>query len=149
MQNVESLVDRKRCLIADQVFSQQLYDRELERIFGRCWLFLGHDSMIPNRHDYIAHFMGEANVMVRRDGQGRVRAYLNKCRHRGNLVCPYDRGHSKNFTCAYHGWTYSDGKLTGVSSRRDAYAGEIDMDEWGLARRYSAPAAGVVSNRAS
>jgi phenylpropionate dioxygenase-like ring-hydroxylating dioxygenase large terminal subunit len=132
MQDVESLVDRKRWLIADQVFSQELYDRELERIFGRCWLFLGHESMIPNRHDYVTHFMGESNVIVQRDGQGRIRAYLNKCRHRGNLVCPYDRGNTKNFSCAYHGWVYSDGKLIGVPNSRDAYAGEINMDEWGL-----------------
>lgn len=132
MHDVDTLIDRQRWLIGDRVFSRELYDRELERVFGRCWLLLGHDSMIPNRHDYFTHLMGEANVIVQRDGQGKVRAYLNKCRHRGNLVCPYDRGNAKSFSCAYHGWVYSDGKLTGVPHNREAYAGGIDMDEWGL-----------------
>jgi len=132
MQPAENLIDRKRGLIADRVYSPELYDRELERVFGRCWLFLGHDSMIPNKHDYFTHFMGETNVIVQRDGARRIRAYLNKCRHRGNLVCPYDRGNARSFSCAYHGWVYSDGRLTGVPYSREAYAGDINMDEWGL-----------------
>lgn len=132
MQPAENLIDRKHWLIADRVFSPELYDRELERVFGRCWLFLGHDSMIPKKHDYFTHYMGKSNVIVQRDSAGRVRAYLNKCRHRGNLVCPYDRGNASNFSCAYHGWVYSDGRLTSVPHSREAYSGDIDMNAWGL-----------------
>ena len=94
--------------------------------------FSAMTSMIPNKHDYFTHYMGESNVIVQRDGAGRVRAYLNKCRHRGNLVCPYDRGNARNFSCAYHGWVYSDGRLTGVPFSREAYSGAINMGEWGL-----------------
>jgi phenylpropionate dioxygenase-like ring-hydroxylating dioxygenase large terminal subunit len=132
MHDVANFIDQNEWLIGDQVFSQELYERELERVFGRCWLLLGHEGMIPNSYDYLTHFMGESNVIVQRDGQGRIRAYLNKCRHRGNLVCPYDRGNAKNFSCAYHGWTYSDGKLKGVPNNFDAYLNEIKVDEWGL-----------------
>jgi phenylpropionate dioxygenase-like ring-hydroxylating dioxygenase large terminal subunit len=132
MQDIASLIDQKRWLIGDQVFSQDIYQRELERIFGRCWLFLGHESMIPNRHDYFTHFMGETNVIVQRDAKGHVRGYLNRCRHRGNIVCPYDRGNAKSFSCAYHGWVYSDGKLVGVPHSDEAYSGDIDIAEWGL-----------------
>src|SRR5215469_6730864 len=132
MQDIENFVDRNEWLIGDQVFSQELYEGELERIFGRCWLLLGHESMIPNSYDYFTHFMGESSVIVQRDGQKRIRAYLNRCRHRGNLVCPYDRGNAKIFSCTYHGWTYSDGKLKGIPHDFDAYHNEIKADEWGL-----------------
>jgi phenylpropionate dioxygenase-like ring-hydroxylating dioxygenase large terminal subunit len=132
MSNTANLIDQRRWLINDQVFGQELYQRELERIFGRCWLFLGHDSMVPEPHDYFTTFMGETNVIVQRDGAGHVRGYLNKCRHRGNIVCPYDRGNARNFSCAYHGWVYSDGKLVGVPHCDEAYSGDINLADWGL-----------------
>ncbi|HEX4409418.1 MAG TPA: SRPBCC family protein [Xanthobacteraceae bacterium] len=132
MPDLRSLIDQKHWLIGDQVFAQDIYQRELETVFGRCWLFVGHDSMVPKPHDYFTHFMGETGVIVQRDGAGRIRGYLNKCRHRGNIVCPYDRGNAKNFSCAYHGWVYSDGKLIGVPHSDEAYAGGINFDEWGL-----------------
>jgi phenylpropionate dioxygenase-like ring-hydroxylating dioxygenase large terminal subunit len=132
MHDIENFVDQNAWLVGDQVFSQELYESELERVFGRCWLLLGHESMVPSNHDYFTHYMGESNVIVQRDGQGRIHTYLNKCRHRGNLVCPYDRGSAKSFSCAYHGWTYADGKLVSIPNSREAYLGDIKMDEWGL-----------------
>jgi phenylpropionate dioxygenase-like ring-hydroxylating dioxygenase large terminal subunit len=75
--------------------------------------------------------MGEEPVILWRDLAGRVRAYLNLCRHRGNRVCRADRGNAKLFTCSYHGWTYSsDGKLA-VVPMADAFP-ELDREKWGL-----------------
>ena len=59
--------------------------------------------------------MGEDPVLVVCDNEGRVRAFLNVCRHRGNRLCRADAGNAVSFTCAYHGWTYrNDGRLVGV-----------------------------------
>ena len=122
----------KSGMISNEVFSGAIHQRELEQVFGRCWLFVGHVTMIPNAHDYIAAMMGIDSVIVQRDGAGRIRVYLNKCRHRGNEVCIYEAGNATSFTCAYHGWTYADGKLIGVPSAREAYRGEIELGRWGL-----------------
>lgn len=119
-------------LLDPGVFSPEAYALELDRVFGRCWLFLGHDSMVPKPHDFFTHFMGESNVIVQRDAKGKIRVFLNKCRHRANIVCPFDRGTARSFTCSYHGWTYKDGALTGIPHLKDAYRDELDPAELGL-----------------
>lgn len=129
-----NLVDTRTGMVSRKIFSdEEVYRLELERIFGRCWLVLGHDSIIPNPGDYLINFMGEDSVIVCRDPRGRVRAFLNTCRHRGNRVCLYDRGNTRTFTCTYHGWSYStEGKLVGVPFMEEAYYDTLNKDEWGL-----------------
>jgi phenylpropionate dioxygenase-like ring-hydroxylating dioxygenase large terminal subunit len=68
-----------------------------------------------------------------RGSDGKVRAFLNSCRHRGNRVCRASDGNTASFTCAYHGWTYgNDGKLTGVPYLEDGYYNEMKLEDWGL-----------------
>jgi 3-phenylpropionate/trans-cinnamate dioxygenase subunit alpha len=77
--------------------------------------------------------MGEDPVLVMRDNEGQVRAFLNVCRHRGNRLCRADAGNAATFTCAYHGWTYrNDGRLVGVPYLKEAYHGELQCERWGL-----------------
>ena len=72
-------------------------------------------------------------MLVVRDTGGKVHAFLNVCRHRGNRLCRADGGNAASFTCAYHGWTYgNDGRLTGVPYLKEAYHDELDRDRWGL-----------------
>lgn len=120
--------------VSRRIFSDQaIYQLEMERIFGRCWLFLGHESMIPTPGDYFTNYMGEDSVVVCRDSKERIRVFLNTCRHRGATVCLYDRGNAKTFTCSYHGWSYNvDGELVGVPFADDAYHGTLDKSQWGL-----------------
>ena len=127
-----SMIDVANGTIRQDVFSAELYAREIEHVFGRCWLFLGHESVIPKNGDYFTSYMGEDPVIAQRDASGKVRVFLNKCRHRGNLVCVHDRGNTRAFTCSYHGWTYTDGKLTGVPLAREAYKGELDFSNLAL-----------------
>lgn len=113
-------------------FSQEWHQRELERVFKRSWLFVGHESLIPNPSDYFASFMAEDPVIVQRDRRGKVRVYLNRCRHRGNALCVQDRGSAPSFICSYHGWTYTDGALVVMPHAADMYHGEIDEKSLGL-----------------
>ena len=128
------LVDSANGLIDRRIFFEpEIYERELQQIFARCWLFLCHESQIPRPGDFFTTYMGEDPVLVMRDSAGEVHAFLNVCRHRGNRLCRAEAGNAASFTCAYHGWTYgNDGRLTGVPYMREAYYGELDRARWGL-----------------
>jgi 3-phenylpropionate/trans-cinnamate dioxygenase alpha subunit len=132
--DVRNLVDAERGLVSRCIFIEpEIYQQELERIFARCWLFLCHESQVPHPGDFFATYMGEDPVLLIRDTGGKVNAFLNICRHRGNRLCRADAGNAASLTCAYHGWTYgNDGRLIGVPYLREAYYGELEREQWGL-----------------
>ena len=127
-------VDAETGLLDRSVFSdEQIYQGELEKVFGRAWLFIGHESLIPNPNDFFLSYMGEDPVILTRDSKGGIHAFLNMCRHRGNRVVRADDGNAKNFMCTYHGWTFSnEGKLVSVPGLQEAYYGELDVENLGL-----------------
>src|SRR5258708_11036404 len=107
MTDPRSLVDLKEGTVSRLVYSDPtIYQLELERIFARCWLFLAHESQIPSPGDFVATYMGEDAVLVVRQDDGSIGAFVNSCQHRGNRVCYADSGNLKAFTCNFHGWTY-------------------------------------------
>jgi len=133
-EQIRSLVDGATGLIDRRIYAdQEIFDLEMEKIYARAWLFMCHDSMIPNPGDFFQTYMGEDRVIVVRDKQGQAQVLLNTCRHRGNAVCRAEEGHATSFMCTYHGWTYDlQGKLVGVPGFKDYYHEDLNRDEWGL-----------------
>ncbi len=131
--DLTDLVDSEHGFVSARVFADaQLYEHELETVFGQSWLFVAHESEVPNPGDFVTRTMGEDPVIVCRGQDGQVRVLLNVCRHRGRKVCLEDAGSARTFKCGYHGWTYNDaGELTGVPFF-DAYQGRLDRASLGL-----------------
>ena len=127
---VENLVDVKNGFISRELFVDgDVYREELDKVFTRAWLFVGHESQIPKPGDFFTSRMGEESVILCRDKAGVVHVFLNSCRHRGMKVCRYESGNTAMFTCPYHSWTYTnDGKLQGVPQFRTLYDGVLDRD---------------------
>ena len=102
---LESLVGEDR--VHHSVYSDpQIFEQEMTHLFGRAWLLLGHQSQIPNAGDYFSTRMGREPVIVTRHTDGSVQVLINRCTHRGSMVCPEGKGHAKQFACPYHGWVF-------------------------------------------
>lgn len=85
---------------------------DLEMIWYRDWLFVGHDCEIPNAGNYFTVQVGDYAVVVVRGNDGQINALHNSCRHRGSRVCTEHRGSAAKLVCPYHQWTYDlDGSL--------------------------------------
>ncbi|MGP0090901.1 MAG: aromatic ring-hydroxylating oxygenase subunit alpha [Xanthobacteraceae bacterium] len=132
--SIEQAIDPERGVISREIFvDRDVYQRELENIFTRAWLFVGHESLIPNPGDFFASRMGEESVLLCRDQAGTIHVFLNSCRHRGMKVCRYEQGNTTLFTCPYHSWSYTtDGKLQGVPLYRTLYEGRLERADWSL-----------------
>lgn len=93
-----------------------VFKDEMERIFYRTWVAVGHESEIPNSGDYKQTWIGDQPAFMVRDRDGNINVLLNRCTHRGAQVCESPKGNSHVFRCPYHGWSFnSQGKLLGLT----------------------------------
>ena len=108
--------------------SREIWRAERAQIFDTCWLYIGHDSEIPEPGDYRRRQIAGRPLVFVRGRDGTVRALYNSCTHRGARVCRQDAGNATSFQCFYHAWTFSsEGKLVGVPDR-EGYAEGVDFD---------------------
>lgn len=119
-----------------------LYEREQEQIFrGPTWNFVTLVAELPNPGDFKSTFVGDTPVVITRDDAGELHGWVNRCAHRGALVCRELRGNQGEqgtFTCVYHQWAFdAAGDLIGVPFRRGlagkgGYPQDFEMTEHGL-----------------
>ena len=132
-----SYVDSEFGAVDRRIFwERDIYDRELERIFARTWLFVAHESQLDRPGAFVTTYMGEDSVIVARGDDGTVSVFLNSCPHRGNRVCFADSGHGRAFTCNYHGWAFGlNGDLKKMP-KMGLYKSTpgFRMEDWGLKR---------------
>jgi anthranilate 1,2-dioxygenase large subunit len=112
-----------------KVFSApEIYAREQERIYrGNTWSFLGIENEIANPGDFKSTYIGDTPVVMTRIQDGSLAAWVNRCAHRGAVVCRALRGNATSHNCVYHQWSYDgSGNLLGVPFRR-GQKGQVGM----------------------
>ncbi|MEI2471321.1 aromatic ring-hydroxylating dioxygenase subunit alpha [Peribacillus frigoritolerans] len=111
----------------------KVYDIEHEKVFLKTWVFIGHDSEVPNKGDFMTRELAGYSLIITRDAEGEIRAFYNMCTHRGMKLCRADKGNKTLFTCPYHGFNFKNtGELVGVPLQKDIYGGNLDRSEMGL-----------------
>lgn len=114
-------------------YDEKIFQEELEKIWYRGWVYVGHTSEVPNRNDYVTKSIGPTPILLVHNRHGEISLLQNKCPHRGNQLCAYQKGNRTSFTCPYHAWTFANsGELTGLAFP-DGYEG-IDKSEFSLGK---------------
>ena len=109
--------------------SEILYKMDIEHYWNHSWVWVGHVSQIPKAGDFFVFDYGYESVIVARDKNKNVNAFLNVCRHRGSRVCIKKSGNTRVFACPYHAWTYElSGKLRAAREMGD----DFDKAEYSL-----------------
>jgi benzoate/toluate 1,2-dioxygenase alpha subunit len=101
-----------RFTVARAIYTDtELFERELARIFEGGWVYLAHESQLPGPDDYMTTLVGRKSILLTRNRQGTIKAFLNACPHRGTALCRSERGNKKILVCPYHGWSFdADGR---------------------------------------
>jgi len=110
---------------------EEWFTRDLAAVFRPRWLLAGHLGEISEPGQYLTYSLGSDEVLICKDGQGRVRAYHNVCSHRGARLCSDAKGKmGARIICPYHGWSYSlsDGALLTAPHVPE----DFDRSPWGL-----------------
>ncbi|MBK17665.1 MAG: benzoate 1,2-dioxygenase large subunit [Rhodospirillaceae bacterium] len=113
---------------------QEIFDAEIERIFERGWVYLCHESQIPDEGCYFSSDIGRHPVVVIRQKNDEIGAYINVCSHRGALLTPKKQGKARTLTCRFHGWAYScDGRCVRIKNEKEGFGEEgFDRSQYDL-----------------
>ena len=132
----EAPIDIENLLRADEVHkdvyvNEQVFDLEMDRIFGHAWVYVGHDAQVPNADDYWTTLIGKESVVMTRDKSGQIHVLFNRCPHKGARIAGDGCGHVKGlFRCPYHAWTFGlDGKLRGVPYSEGYQNTNFDLED--------------------
>ncbi|HEU4350430.1 MAG TPA: aromatic ring-hydroxylating dioxygenase subunit alpha [Burkholderiales bacterium] len=112
---LQALVDDDR-VHRDLYIDPEVFQLEMERLWSRTWVYVGHTSQVPQAGDFITLDIAAKPVMLVRHTDGAVRILMNRCAHKGTKVVYDFAGNTgKTFRCPYHAWTYrTDGTLLNV-----------------------------------
>ncbi|MEY4413412.1 MAG: hypothetical protein RIQ53_705 [Pseudomonadota bacterium] len=109
-----------------------IFDAEMDKIFRNCWVWVAHESELPEPGSFKTHWVGMEPVIVTRDRKRQIHVLLNRCRHRAATVCEHKKGKTASFVCPYHGWAYAlDGQLRSVP-HPESYGDCLDKGEFPL-----------------
>jgi benzoate/toluate 1,2-dioxygenase alpha subunit len=104
----------------DVYVDQEVFDLEMEHLFANTWIYVGHDSQVPNAGDYFGTAIGKQPVLMVRHSDGEVYVLYNRCPHKGTRITIDTCGNAgKFFRCPYHAWSFkTDGSLLAIPLRK-------------------------------
>lgn len=109
---------------------EDVFLKEMENVFYKTWIYLCHESEIANPGDFKSTLIGTRPVIVAKNRDGSVHAFLNACTHRGATVCREEKGNTRAFVCPYHGWSFRpNGELIGIPDEARYPAGFNKTDK--------------------
>ena len=110
--------------------NEELFDLEIKYIYENNWVYLAHESQIPNINDYYTVTVGKQSIVITKDKNGELHALINSCSHKGAQLCRYKKGNKSSFTCPFHGWTFNNaGKLLKVKdAKTGGYPEQFNCD---------------------
>lgn len=113
-------------------YDEEIFKEELEQIWYKQWVFIGHDSEVPNPGDFRTGMIGRQPIIICRGDDNRIRVFMNRCRHRGMTICELKRGNSGGFLCPYHGWAYKNTGEVQKIPMAETYGDRLNTDELSL-----------------
>ena len=130
--DIAAMVERRTLgysLEAPFYTAKDVYELDLDAIFGRHWLFCATEAELAEPGDYVTVEVGRYSVIIVRDDDENVRALHNVCRHRGSRILEDPCGAVGNLVCPYHQWTYrTDGSLVYAEGQPSSF----DRKRFGL-----------------
>jgi phenylpropionate dioxygenase-like ring-hydroxylating dioxygenase large terminal subunit len=118
----------------DLYISRDIFDEEMNYLFGNTWIYIGHESEAPAANDFVTRRIGRRPVILARTRNGELEVLINRCPHRGAVVCRQAKGNAARFTCGYHAWTFAnDGRCIGVPLEH-AYGEAFQLADHNLRR---------------
>lgn len=111
---------------------EAIFRREMKNIFGSAWVFVGHESEIPEPLNFVTRQFGGRPIILTRDSKGEIHVLFNRCSHRGAKVCREDKGRSKFFVCPYHSWSYDQTGSAVAVPLADAYTEDKKSGKFNL-----------------
>lgn len=114
---------------------EQVFEAEMARIFEGGWVFLGLEAQAPAAHDFFTTFAGRVPILVQRDGESVLRAFVNSCPHKGARLAQTQAGNARLHVCPYHSWSFdSAGRSKAVKwQKAGCYNAAFDQQDHGLA----------------
>ena len=114
---------REDCVHKKVYTDPEVFDLEMERIWNRSWIYVGHDSQVKQPGDYFATSIGRQPVVMTRHKDGKVYVLFNRCSHKGAQVVGDSCGNMPRLRCSYHGYVFdTDGTLLHIP-REEGYSG--------------------------
>lgn len=104
----------------DVYVSEEVFQLEMAHMFPNSWVYVGHDSQVPNAGDYFGTTIGTQPVLLVRHTDGTVKVLHNRCPHKGTRITSETCGNTgKFFRCPYHAWSFkTDGSLLAIPLKK-------------------------------
>ncbi|MBS3942268.1 MAG: Rieske 2Fe-2S domain-containing protein [Actinobacteria bacterium] len=121
MSGIMDMVHLDTGLVDCAAYSPEVYVEELDRVFGRTWIFVGHVAQVPRPGDFVTGWIGETPVALVHGGDGAIRGFVNRCATSQRPFLAYDAGHLDRLTCPAHRRGYDTlGRRLGSEPADDA-----------------------------